>query len=118
MAWGSGVSTITGTPAMPTASRRVWCMLWDGRSFRMRTINICSLFRKLLWKTGVGYQTQAWNRRCQGSWGSGLRITKLALALGAAGFTLQARALEMSGVQALVIGEAREWEPSNTSRTR
>jgi putative NIF3 family GTP cyclohydrolase 1 type 2 len=39
-----------------------------------------------------------------------LRITKLALAPGAAGFTLQAKALEMPGVQALVIGEAREWE--------
>jgi putative NIF3 family GTP cyclohydrolase 1 type 2 len=40
----------------------------------------------------------------------GLRITKLALAPGAAGLTLQAKALEMPGVQALVIGETREWE--------
>jgi len=40
----------------------------------------------------------------------GLRITKLALAPGAAGLTRQARALEMPGVQALVIGEAQEWE--------
>jgi hypothetical protein len=39
-----------------------------------------------------------------------LRITKLALAPGAAGFTRQAKALEVPGVQALVIGEAREWE--------
>ncbi len=40
----------------------------------------------------------------------GLRITKLALAPGAAGLTRQAKALEMPGVQALVIGEAQEWE--------
>jgi putative NIF3 family GTP cyclohydrolase 1 type 2 len=40
----------------------------------------------------------------------GLRITKLAFAPGAAGFTHHARALEMAGVQTLVIGEAREWE--------
>jgi len=39
-----------------------------------------------------------------------LRITKLAFAPGAAGFTHHARALEMAGVQTLVIGEAREWE--------
>ena len=39
-----------------------------------------------------------------------LHITKLALAPGAAGFTHHAEALEMSGVQALVIGEAQEWE--------
>jgi putative NIF3 family GTP cyclohydrolase 1 type 2 len=40
----------------------------------------------------------------------GLRITRLALAPGAAGLTRQAKALEMPGVQALVIGEAQEWE--------
>ncbi len=39
-----------------------------------------------------------------------LHITKLAFAPGAAGFTHHAEALEMAGVQALVIGEAREWE--------
>lgn len=39
-----------------------------------------------------------------------LRITKLAMAPGAAGFTHHAEALEMTGVQALVIGEAQEWE--------
>jgi putative NIF3 family GTP cyclohydrolase 1 type 2 len=39
-----------------------------------------------------------------------LRITKLALAPGAAGLTKHAQALEMPGVQALVIGEAQEWE--------
>ena len=40
----------------------------------------------------------------------GLHITTLALAPGAAGLTRQAKALEMPGVQALVIGEAQEWE--------
>ena len=40
----------------------------------------------------------------------GSRITRFALVPGAAGFTRQAKALEMPGVQALVIGEAREWE--------
>ena len=39
-----------------------------------------------------------------------LRITKLALAPGAAGLTRQVSALEMPGVHALVIGEAQEWE--------
>jgi putative NIF3 family GTP cyclohydrolase 1 type 2 len=39
-----------------------------------------------------------------------LRITKLALVPGAAGLTRQVSALEMPGVQALVIGEAQEWE--------
>ncbi len=39
-----------------------------------------------------------------------LHITRLAFAPGAAGFTNHAKALEMTGVQALVIGEAREWE--------
>src|SRR5882724_12771678 len=39
-----------------------------------------------------------------------LRITKLALAPGAAGLTRQVGALEMPGVHALVIGEAQEWE--------
>jgi putative NIF3 family GTP cyclohydrolase 1 type 2 len=39
-----------------------------------------------------------------------LRITKLALAPGAAGLTTQVSVLEMPGVQALVIGEAQEWE--------
>jgi putative NIF3 family GTP cyclohydrolase 1 type 2 len=39
-----------------------------------------------------------------------LRITKLAMAPGAAGFGHQANSLEIAGVQALVIGEAREWE--------
>ena len=40
----------------------------------------------------------------------GLRVTKVAIAPGAAGFTNHAKALEMPGVQALVIGEAQEWE--------
>jgi putative NIF3 family GTP cyclohydrolase 1 type 2 len=40
----------------------------------------------------------------------GLRITTVALAPGAAGLTRQAKALEIPGVQALVIGEAQEWE--------
>ena len=40
----------------------------------------------------------------------GLQVSRLAFAPGAAGFTHHARALEMAGVQALVIGEAREWE--------
>ena len=40
----------------------------------------------------------------------GLRVTKVAMAPGAAGFTNHAKALEMPGVQALVIGEAQEWE--------
>jgi len=39
-----------------------------------------------------------------------LRVTRLALAPGAAGLTAHAKALEMPGVQALVIGEAQEWE--------
>ena len=39
-----------------------------------------------------------------------LHITKLAMAPGASGFTHHARALEMPGVQALVIGETQEWE--------
>jgi len=39
-----------------------------------------------------------------------LHITNLAMAPGASGFTRHAQALEMAGVQALVIGEAREWE--------
>jgi putative NIF3 family GTP cyclohydrolase 1 type 2 len=39
-----------------------------------------------------------------------LRVTKVAMAPGAAGFTNHARALEMPGVQVLVIGEAQEWE--------
>jgi putative NIF3 family GTP cyclohydrolase 1 type 2 len=39
-----------------------------------------------------------------------LRITKVAMAPGAAGFSNHARALEMPGVQTLVIGEAQEWE--------
>jgi putative NIF3 family GTP cyclohydrolase 1 type 2 len=40
----------------------------------------------------------------------GLRVTKVAMAPGAAGLTKHAKALEMTGVQALVIGEAQEWE--------
>ncbi len=40
----------------------------------------------------------------------GLRVTKVAMAPGAAGFANHAKALEMPGVQALVIGEAQEWE--------
>ncbi len=40
----------------------------------------------------------------------GLRVTKVAMAPGAAGFANHAKALEMTGVQALVIGEAQEWE--------
>jgi putative NIF3 family GTP cyclohydrolase 1 type 2 len=40
----------------------------------------------------------------------GLPITKLALSPGASGFGRHAQGLEMTGVQALVIGEAREWE--------
>src|SRR4029077_1120638 len=39
-----------------------------------------------------------------------LRVTTLVLAPGAAGLTVHAKALEMPGVQALVIGEAQEWE--------
>lgn len=39
-----------------------------------------------------------------------LHITKLAMAPGASGFTRHAQALESEGVQALVIGEAQEWE--------
>jgi putative NIF3 family GTP cyclohydrolase 1 type 2 len=39
-----------------------------------------------------------------------LHITKLAMAPGASGFTRHAEALEMPGVQALVIGETQEWE--------
>jgi putative NIF3 family GTP cyclohydrolase 1 type 2 len=39
-----------------------------------------------------------------------LHVTKLALAPGAAGFSRHAEALEMPGVQALVVGETREWE--------
>jgi putative NIF3 family GTP cyclohydrolase 1 type 2 len=39
-----------------------------------------------------------------------LRVTKVAMAPGAAGFSNHARALEMPGVQTLVIGEAQEWE--------
>jgi putative NIF3 family GTP cyclohydrolase 1 type 2 len=39
-----------------------------------------------------------------------LRVSKVAMAPGAAGFTNHARALEMPGVQVLVIGEAQEWE--------
>jgi putative NIF3 family GTP cyclohydrolase 1 type 2 len=39
-----------------------------------------------------------------------LRVTKVAMAPGAAGFTNHAQALEMPGVQTLVIGEAQEWE--------
>ena len=39
-----------------------------------------------------------------------LHITKLAMAPGASGFTRHAEALEIPGVQALVIGETQEWE--------
>jgi putative NIF3 family GTP cyclohydrolase 1 type 2 len=39
-----------------------------------------------------------------------LRVTKVVMAPGAAGFSNHARALEMPGVQTLVIGEAQEWE--------
>jgi putative NIF3 family GTP cyclohydrolase 1 type 2 len=39
-----------------------------------------------------------------------LHITKLAMVPGASGFTPHAHALEMPGVQALVIGETQEWE--------
>jgi len=39
-----------------------------------------------------------------------LHVTKVALAPGAAGFSRHAEALEMPGVQALVVGETREWE--------
>ncbi len=39
-----------------------------------------------------------------------LRVTKIALAPGAAGFSRHAEALEMTAVQTLVIGEAHEWE--------
>jgi putative NIF3 family GTP cyclohydrolase 1 type 2 len=39
-----------------------------------------------------------------------LRVTKVAMAPGAAGFANHAKALEMPGVQTLVIGEAQEWE--------
>jgi putative NIF3 family GTP cyclohydrolase 1 type 2 len=40
----------------------------------------------------------------------GLRVTKVAMAPGAAGFANHAKALEMTGVQTLIIGEAQEWE--------
>jgi putative NIF3 family GTP cyclohydrolase 1 type 2 len=40
----------------------------------------------------------------------GLRVTKVAMAPGAAGFANHAKALEMAGVQTLVIGETQEWE--------
>ena len=39
-----------------------------------------------------------------------LHITKLAMAPGASGFTRHAEALEIPGVQSLVIGETQEWE--------
>ncbi len=39
-----------------------------------------------------------------------LHVTKLALAPGATGFSRHAEALEMPEVQALVVGETREWE--------
>jgi putative NIF3 family GTP cyclohydrolase 1 type 2 len=39
-----------------------------------------------------------------------LRVTKVAMAPGAAGFSNHAKALEMPGVQTLVIGESQEWE--------
>ncbi|HXM96185.1 MAG TPA: Nif3-like dinuclear metal center hexameric protein [Candidatus Dormibacteraeota bacterium] len=39
-----------------------------------------------------------------------LRVSKLVLAPGSAGFAKHAKALEMAGVQALIIGEAHEWE--------
>jgi putative NIF3 family GTP cyclohydrolase 1 type 2 len=39
-----------------------------------------------------------------------LHITRLAMAPGASGFTRHAEALEMPGVQSLVIGETQEWE--------
>jgi putative NIF3 family GTP cyclohydrolase 1 type 2 len=39
-----------------------------------------------------------------------LRITRVALVPGASGLTAHAQALEMPDVQALVIGEAQEWE--------
>jgi putative NIF3 family GTP cyclohydrolase 1 type 2 len=39
-----------------------------------------------------------------------LHITRLAMAPGASGFTRHAEALEIPGVQSLVIGETQEWE--------
>jgi len=39
-----------------------------------------------------------------------LKVSKVALVPGSSGFAKETRALEMSGVQVLVTGEAREWE--------
>jgi putative NIF3 family GTP cyclohydrolase 1 type 2 len=39
-----------------------------------------------------------------------IRVTRLAMSPGAAGFGHETRALEMSDVQVLVVGETREWE--------
>ena len=62
-------------------------------------------------ETGLRYQdasleytSSAWSETLR------LRVTKVAMAPGAAGFSNHAKALEMPGVQTLVIGEAQEWE--------
>jgi putative NIF3 family GTP cyclohydrolase 1 type 2 len=39
-----------------------------------------------------------------------MRVTKLALSPGAAGFERETRALEMENVEVLLVGETREWE--------
>lgn len=39
-----------------------------------------------------------------------MRVTRLAMSPGAAGFGRETRALEMSDVQVLMVGETREWE--------
>jgi putative NIF3 family GTP cyclohydrolase 1 type 2 len=39
-----------------------------------------------------------------------MRVTKLALSPGAAGFVRETRALEMENVEVLLVGETREWE--------
>jgi putative NIF3 family GTP cyclohydrolase 1 type 2 len=40
----------------------------------------------------------------------GMRVTKLALSPGAAGFERETHALEMENVEVLLVGETREWE--------
>jgi putative NIF3 family GTP cyclohydrolase 1 type 2 len=39
-----------------------------------------------------------------------MRVTKLALSPGAAGFQRETQALEMENVEVLLVGETREWE--------
>jgi len=40
----------------------------------------------------------------------GMQVTRVALSPGAAGFELETKALEMPNVEALIVGETREWE--------